>query len=125
MALKTASAFVEKIPVFIAFLKETGLEGKLQSAPMSASASAIAPLMKTHPFSGKTIVVTGLTEKVIDDKVKSIGAKFGSSVSKSTDILVAKSVDESSGKLDKARELNKTLAKPILIISLDDFLKTF
>ena len=127
MALKTASAFVEKIPVFIAFLKETGLEGKLQSAPMtaSASASAIAPLMKTHPFSGKTIVVTGLTEKVIDDKVKSIGAKFGSSVSKSTDILVAKSVDESSGKLDKARELNKTLVKPILIISLDDFLKTF
>ena len=123
MALKTASAFVEKIPDFIAFLKETGLEGKLQSAP--ASASAIAPLMKTHPFSGKTIVVTGLTEKVIDDKVKSIGAKFGSSVSKSTDILVAKSVDESSGKLDKARELNKTLAKPILIISLDDFLKTF
>ena len=126
MAVKTASAFVEKIPVFIAFLKETGLEGKLQ-ASMTASAveATAAHLMKTHPFSGKTIVVTGLTEKVIDDKVKSIGAKFGSSVSKNTDILVAKSVEESSGKLDKARELNKTLAKPILIISLDDFLKTF
>jgi NAD-dependent DNA ligase len=125
MAVKTASAFVEKIPDFIAFLKETGLESKLQASASAATAATAAPVVKTHPFSGKTIVVTGLTEKVIDDKVKSIGAKFGSSVSKNTDIVVAKSVDESSGKLDKARELNKTLAKPILIISLDDFLKTF
>ena len=82
-----------------------------------------SPVIPNHPFNGKTIVVTGLTEKVIEDKVKAIGAKFGSGVSKNTDILVAKSVDESSGKLDKARELNKTLAKPILIISLEDFLK--
>jgi NAD-dependent DNA ligase len=121
MATKTASAFVEKIPDFIAFLKETGLEGILQQP--AAKVEVAAPTIVNHPFSGKTIVVTGLTEKVIEDKVKAIGAKFGSSVSKNTDILVAKSVDESSGKLDKARELNKTLAKPILIISLDEFLK--
>jgi NAD-dependent DNA ligase len=108
MASKTASAFVEKIPDFIAFLKETGLEGKM--------------IVSKEAAATKTIVVTGLTEKVIEDRVKAIGAKFGSSVSKNTDILVAKSVDESSGKLDKARELNKTLAKPILIISLEDFI---
>ena len=121
MASKTASAFVEKIPDFIAFLKETGLEGKML---VSKEAAVVVPLIvkPNHPFSTKTIVVTGLTEKVIEDRVKAIGAKFGSSVSKNTDILVAKSVDESSGKLDKARELNKTLAKPILIISLDDFI---
>ena len=123
MASKTASAFVEKIPDFIAFLKETGLEGKML-VPKEATAAALAPVISkpNHPFSNMTIVVTGLTEKVIEDNVKSIGAKFGSSVSKNTDILVAKSVTESSGKLDKARELNKTLAKPILIISLDDFI---
>jgi len=119
MASKTASAFVEKIPDFIAFLKETGLEGML-----NAKIEVVAtPTIISHPFNGKTIVVTGLTEKVIEDKVKAVGAKFGSSITKNTDILVAKSVDESSGKLDKARELNKTLAKPILIISLDEFLK--
>jgi NAD-dependent DNA ligase len=121
MASKTASAFVEKIPDFIAFLKETGLEGKML-VPKEATAIAAVVAKPNHPFSNKTIVVTGLTEKVIEDKVKAIGAKFGSSVSKNTDILVAKSVTESSGKLDKARELNKTLAKPILIISLDDFI---
>ena len=119
MATKTASAFVEKIPAFIAFLKETGLEGIL-NAKVEA---VVAPTIVNHPFNGKTIVVTGLTEKVIEDKVKAVGAKFGSAVSKNTDILVAKSVEESSGKLDKARELNKTLAKPIQIISLEDFLK--
>ena len=119
MASKTASAFVEKIPDFIAFLKETGLEGKLLK---KVELETQAPIIANHPFSGKTIVVTGLTEKVIEDKVKAIGAKFGSSVSKNTDILVAKSVIESSGKLDKARELNKTLANPIQIISLEEFL---
>jgi len=117
MAVKTATAFVEKIPDFIMFLKDTGLEGKILSAP-----KVTVPVQANHPFNGKTIVVTGLTEKVIEDKVKAVGAKFGSSVSKNTDILVAKSVTESSGKLDKAQELNKTLAKPIQIISLDDFL---
>jgi NAD-dependent DNA ligase len=119
MAVKTATAFVEKIPDFIMFLKDTGLESKLNSKSTVAS---IEPVVINHPFNGKTIVVTGLTEKVIEDRVKAIGAKFGSSVSKNTDILVARSVTESSGKLDKVRELNKTLAKPILIISLDDFI---
>jgi NAD-dependent DNA ligase len=120
MAVKTATAFVEKIADFIAFLKEAGLEGKIMlKAPGPVQVPVQIP---NHPFNGKTIVVTGLTEKVIEDKVKAVGAKFGSSVSKNTDILVAKSVTESSGKLEKAKELNKTLAKPIQIISLDDFL---
>ena len=121
IASKTATAFVEKIPDFIAFLKDIGLEGKMLVPKESASAVPVIS-KPNHPFSNMTIVVTGLTEKVIEDNVKAIGAKFGSSVSKNTDILVAKSVDESSGKLDKARELNKTLAKPILIISLEDFI---
>jgi NAD-dependent DNA ligase len=121
MAAKTATAFVEKIPDFIMFLKDTGLESKLNSKSTVASVEQVIT-KPDHPFNGKTIVVTGLTEKVIEDRVKAIGAKFGSSVSKNTDILVARSVTESSGKLDKARELNKTLAKPILIISLDDFI---
>jgi NAD-dependent DNA ligase len=121
MAAKTASAFVEKIPDFVEFMKDIGLESKLQT---SKTLKAVVPIV-SHPLNGKTIVVTGLTEKVIEDKVKSVGAKFGSAVSKNTNIVVAKSVDESSGKLDKARELNKTLAIPIQIISLDDFLKMF
>ena len=125
MASKTATAFVDKIPSFIAFMKETGLESKIQSAIATATTAPKAPVIVNHPLNGKTIVVTGLTEKVIEDKVKSVGAKFGSSVSKNTDIVVAKSVTESSGKLDKARELNKTLTKPIQIISLEDFLKMF
>jgi NAD-dependent DNA ligase len=121
MAAKTASAFVEKIPDFVVFMKDIGLESKMQTSKTSKAVVSIV----SHPLNGKTIVVTGLTEKVIEDKVKSVGAKFGSSVSKNTNIVVAKSVDESSGKLDKARELNKTLAIPIQIISLDDFLKMF
>jgi NAD-dependent DNA ligase len=121
IAAKSATAFVDKIPDFLEFIKETGLEYKILLK--QASKELEVPVAINHALNGKTIVVTGLTEKVIEDKVKAVGAKFGSSVSKNTDILVAKSVEESSGKLDKARELNKTLAKPIQIISLDEFLK--
>ena len=120
IAAKSATAFVDKIPVFVEFMKETGLEYKML---LKEASKELEPPVVVHVLNGKTIVVTGLTEKVIEDKVKAVGAKFGSSVSKNTDILVAKSVEESSGKLDKARELNKTLAKPIQIISLDEFLK--
>ena len=120
IAAKSATAFVEKIPDFIEFMKETGLEYKILLK--EATKELEVPVAINHALNGKTIVVTGLTEKVIEDKVKAIGAKFGSAVSKNTDILVAKSVTESSGKLDKARELNKTLSKPIQIISLDEFL---
>ena len=121
IASKTAMAFVEKIPDFMAFIKETGLEYKLQQPTNEIIQSSIE--IPNHPLNNKIIVVTGFTEKVIEDKVKSVGAKFGSSVSKNTNIVIAKSVDESSGKLDKARELNKTLGIPIQIISLDEFLK--
>jgi NAD-dependent DNA ligase len=121
IASKTAMAFVEKIPDFMAFIKETGLEYKLQQPTNEIIQSSIE--IPNHPLNNKIIVVTGFTEKVIEDKVKSVGAKFGSSVSKNTNIVIAKSVDESSGKLDKARELNKTLGVPIQIISLDEFLK--
>jgi hypothetical protein len=40
MAAKTSEAFVEKIPEFLAFLKETGLVGKLQGFIESTNAAA-------------------------------------------------------------------------------------
>ena len=67
MASKTASAFVEKIPDFITFLKETGLEGKLQSSKVEVEP---VPIIANHPFNGKTIVVTGLTERRHPEPIK-------------------------------------------------------
>ncbi len=59
---------------------------------------------------GKTIVATGKLEKYtreqINAAIKLYGGKPGSSVSKSTDYLLAGTGNETRGKLEKARQLN-------------------
>jgi DNA ligase (NAD+) len=69
------------------------------------------------PFEGKTFVVTGklsnYTRDGIHDRIKSLGGKTSSSVSKKTDYLVAG--DDAGSKLNKARELG------VDILSEDEF----
>ena len=61
---------------------------------------------KGNAFTGRTIVVTGIlksfTRDSINAKIKSLGAKAGSSVSKNTDYLICG--EKAGSKLDKARE---------------------
>jgi DNA ligase (NAD+) len=59
------------------------------------------------PLSGKTLVVTGTLEhysrEEIEDLIEKLGGKAASSVSKSTDFLVAG--EKAGSKLDKAQKL--------------------
>jgi DNA ligase (NAD+) len=75
-----------------------GVEMKAPKAPASA---------KTGPLAGKTLVVTGTLEKysreVIEELIAKLGGRAASSVSKSTDYLVAG--EKAGSKLDKARKL--------------------
>jgi len=107
MATKTAQLFVENIPAFLVFLKETGLEYKLEETQNQPTA-----LNMNHPLSGKTIVMTGVRDPKIAEFLKSIGAKLGSSVSKNTSIVVAKSKDEDTGKAGEARKLGIPIMTP-------------
>lgn len=66
---------------------------------------------KANVFTGKTIVATGklvnYTRNGINEKILSLGAKAGSSVSKNTDYLI---VGEKAGsKLAKAKQLGVTI----------------
>lgn len=71
------------------------------------------------PFTGKTIVPTGtlqhFTRDGIKEKIESLGAKCGSSVSKKTDYVLAG--DKAGSKLTKALELG------ITVLNENDFLK--
>jgi len=78
-------------------LKRAGVNMKSLSAPPSTGG----------PFQGKTLVVTGTLKRYsrqqIQEKIKSLGGRAASSVSKKTDYLIA---GEAAGsKLDKARKL--------------------
>lgn len=113
MASKTAEAFVQKIDDFKQFLTDCGLEDKLYAKTMEK------PVDQSHPLFGKTIVLTGTRDKDIIEFFKNVGVNQGSSVSKSTFLVIAKNKDEDTGKAEEARKLN------IPIMSVDEFIQTY
>ena len=57
--------------------------------------------------------MTGFRDVELQDKLKNIGAKLGSSVSKNTFIVLVKDVDDDTGKASEARKLGIPLMTPI------------
>ena len=100
-ATKTAEAFVRHIPAFLKFIKETGLEKKLRIKAKSIDTS--------HPLYNKNILLTGFRDTALEEKIKEAGGKIASSVSKNTNLVLVKDLDEDTGKAEKARALGVTL----------------
>ena len=106
---KTAEEFVAHIPQFLQFLQECGLEYKLQA---QAPVQAVAPITvdTTHPLYNKTVVMTGFRDKDLEEKLKTVGAKSGASVNKSTFALLVKDKEAKdttkSGKVEDAKKYN-------------------
>jgi DNA ligase (NAD+) len=82
-------------------LREAGVD-------MTAPKKSVATAATAGPLSGKTLVVTGTLEKYTRNEIESLierhGGRVTSSVSKSTDYLVAG--EKAGSKLDKAQKLN-------------------
>ena len=114
MAEITATTFVSKIAEFNAFLKECGLEDKLL-----LTQSDVIKGNHTHPLNKKTVVLTGTRDKAVLEILKLAGAIQGSSVSKNTFLVVAKSADEDTGKAEEARKLG------VQILSVDQFINKY
>jgi len=111
MAQKTAEAFVERIPDFIEFIQAAELNNKL-----SQSATQIQiqkqQMDESNPLFGKTIVMTGFRDTDIQEALKNVGAKLGSSVSKNTFVVLVKDLSEDTGKAADARRLGVPLMTP-------------
>jgi NAD-dependent DNA ligase/DNA polymerase/3'-5' exonuclease PolX len=110
MAVKTAEAFVERIPDFINFIKEAGLVDKLTGSEEGFVEKNQAD--QSHPLFGKSIVMTGFRDAAIQEALKNIGAKLGSSVSSKTFVVLVKDKDEDTGKANEARKLGVPLMTP-------------
>lgn len=108
MARKTAEAFVQAIPNFIQFLQETNLIDKISQAQLEVQ-NKINPL---NPLFGKTIVMTGFRDVAIQEALKNVGAKLGSSVSKNTFVVLVKDLEEDTGKAGDAKKLGIKLMTP-------------
>jgi len=108
MATKTAEAFVENIPAFIKFLEECGLSSKL--GDIGSIATTVVDT--SHPLYKKSVVMTGIRDAKVAEALKAVGANLGSSVSKNTVAVIAKSVDEDTGKASEARKLGIPILTP-------------
>jgi len=107
MATKSAESFVERIPEFINFIKEAGLVKKLIEV-----ISEKKEVDQSHPLFGKSIVMTGFRDNAIQEALKNIGAKIGSSVSSKTFVVLVKDKEEDTGKANEARKMNVPLMTP-------------
>jgi NAD-dependent DNA ligase len=98
LGAKTAAAFLEALPDFHAFMKETGLtcEGAPTSPPAPSGPSG---------FAGITVVFSGVRDKDLEARIESGGGKVSTSVSKNTMVVVAKDPASTSGKVETARKL--------------------
>ena len=92
------------------FLEECGLQDKLNF-------KQVTPVVRdeSHPLFGKSIVMTGFRDKELEEKLKVVGAKLGSSVSKNTFAVLVSDVNENTGKVQDAK------AKNIPVMTPEDF----
>jgi DNA ligase (NAD+) len=121
MAIKSAEAFVAKIDDFEDFLMETDMYYKLfefqnKHKNKDNLPANIVNMNEKQVLHGKTIVMTGFRNKELEEKLKSIGAKVGTSVSKNTYLVVAKDKDDETGKVLEAKKMG------INVVSLEEFL---
>jgi NAD-dependent DNA ligase len=115
LAHKTAEAFVLKIDDFKQFLNECGLHAKL----VAKKTFILVEVDEEHPLYNKTVVLTGTRDKQVIEILKQVGANQGSSISKNTHLVVAKTKDDDTGKAEEARKLG------IPIISVDEFISKY
>ena len=115
IATKTAGHFVKKIPEFLDFMNQGGLESKLDEMDemdeMDGDGNAMGMDIE-HPLYGKKIVFTGFRDKVLLEKIKAVGAEEGGNVSKNTFAVLVKDLEEQTGKTEQARKLDIMLMTP-------------
>ena len=112
---KTAEAFVRNIDIFKNFLKECRLESKLENIEVIPTKL----VDNSHPLFDKNIVMTGFRNKELEQKIKDVGGKNASSVNSKTFVLLVKSLEDTSSKIEEAKKLEVRIMIP------DDFIREY
>lgn len=111
---KTAQPIVDGLDDFIVFLKSIKQYTRLTTKSKDTVKKV---LLQDHPLTGKSIVFTGFRSKDISAKLKELGAKEGSTVSKTTFAVVTKDPTKISSKIKKAQTLGITIYSPESFVS--------
>ena len=110
MAIKTSERFVDKIPLFIDFMREAKLLNKLEIKKLTENKEENDS--EKHILYEKKIVMTGFRDKELIEKIKEIGGVLSNSVTKTTFLVLVKNKDEDTGKVEQARDLKIPIMTP-------------
>ena len=108
----TANNFITNIPNFWNFVDENELNFLMKVKVISKSKNGKDSLDSSgskNPFLQQTFVFSGIRKKEWESQIESAGGKVATSVSKNTNVLIVKDMNEStkdSSKIVKAKELN-------------------
>ena len=111
---KSTDIFISGMPKFLEWLELYKMI-KLENREEKTNSGGI----NTNIFMGMIIVFTGIRNADMEKAILERGGTIGSSITGKTSIVVAKDVDESSSKLNMARE------KGIIIMNITDFRKQY
>ena len=121
MSRDSAEEFVKNIPEFIAFMEECNLP--ISSQPIVTDTTPEPSMIlseKSQELRGKTLVFSGFRNKPLENILKTLGTKMGTSVSSNTFALVVPiKTEKSTSKMKDAEELN------VPIYSLEEFLQKY
>lgn len=98
---KTSQQFVNNFSKFITFYESIKDKVKIKTVKSKKK--------KNSELNGKTLVLSGFRDKELEKLLEDYEVKISNSVSKNTDYLVVKDqsvIDEKTGKVKKAEELN-------------------
>lgn len=104
MTGKTVSGILERLPEVYSVLKtiDPNICTKKQVAPGSSPPPPVPAKLKT--LEGKQVVFTGFRNKEWEDLLEQAGCRVATGVSKKVAVVVAADPEESSSKLEKARD---------------------
>jgi hypothetical protein len=127
---ENADSFVKNIHLFMEFIKECNLEGKLQQKDVISNSMRSADITdtkepkepkepkelieidKTNPLYGKKIVMSKIRDKEIIEFLHTKGAELDDNIRKDTFVLIIKSKEDVSNKTKYAREHNIPILTP-------------
>ena len=110
--IKTAKTFVPYIKPFVTFLNESNLIFKIDQYKEKLNNQ---PRQSGGLLDNKKIVITGFRDKVLQDRITTLGGSLVNTVSKTTSFVVVKDAATTSTKVTKAQQLN------IPILSVEQF----
>jgi len=103
----TARNFLEYLPNFWKFVEENGLLEYIKDIGVQTfGLKNSAPINSEHKdFLSKTFVFSGFRNKIWEEKISAAGGNVASGVTKKVHYLIVKDKDESSNKIEKAKEI--------------------